>query len=63
MVTVFAIWALGGFGYPDSAFPFAMNVISKLLAFVTVLTMFLPQRTQAQQQSRGTEQPEPQRTA
>jgi hypothetical protein len=42
MLGVFAMWALSGFGYPQSALPITMNVISKLLAFATALTMFLP---------------------
>ncbi len=47
MLAVFAVWALAGFGYPSAPVPFALNVVSKLLAFVTVLTLFLPQRAQA----------------
>jgi hypothetical protein len=45
MLAVFAIWSMSsGFGYPSSAGPITLNVISKILAFVTTLTMFLPQR-------------------
>ncbi len=44
MIGVFAIWALFGFGYPMSALPITMNVVSKLLAFATALTLFLPDR-------------------
>ena len=44
MIGVFGIWALSGFGYPQSALPFTMNVVSKILAFVTALTLFLPDR-------------------
>ena len=44
MLGVFAVWALSGFGYPSAAAPTTLNVVSKLLAFVTVLTLFLPQR-------------------
>ena len=57
MLAVFAVWALAGFGYPSAPVPFALNVVSKLLAFVTVLTLFLPQRAQAQT---GTQQPDSQ---
>src|SRR5215472_10227842 len=35
MLGVFGIWALSGFGYPNAALPITMNVISKILAFVT----------------------------
>ena len=44
MLGVFAVWALSGFGYPSAPAPITFNVVSKLLAFVTVLTLFLPQR-------------------
>src|SRR5215467_12333713 len=44
MIGVFGIWALSGFGYPQSALPITMNVVSKLLAFITALTLFLPDR-------------------
>jgi hypothetical protein len=42
MFGVFAVWALTGFGYPSAPLPFAFNVISKLLAFVTAATLFFP---------------------
>lgn len=45
MLAVFAIWSMSsGFGYPSSAAPITLNVISKILAFATTLTLFLPQR-------------------
>lgn len=44
MIGVFGIWAMSGFGYPQSALPITMNVVSKILAFVTALTLFLPDR-------------------
>jgi ABC-2 type transport system ATP-binding protein len=44
MLAVFAAWALSGFGYPQSALPITMNVVSKILAFITALTLFLPDR-------------------
>lgn len=62
MLGVFAVWALAGFGYPSTPVPFALNVVSKLLAFVTVLTLFLPQRTHAQVRDPATEQPKVQAT-
>jgi hypothetical protein len=62
MLAVFAVWALTGFGYPSAPVPFALNVISKLLAFATVLTLFLPQRAQALPGDPGTAQPKPQPT-
>jgi hypothetical protein len=47
MIAVFAVWALFGFAYPSALIPTALNVVSKLLAFVTVLCLFLPQRARA----------------
>jgi ABC-2 type transport system ATP-binding protein len=44
MIGVFGIWALSGFGYPQSALPITMNVVSKILAFIAALTLFLPDR-------------------
>ncbi len=44
MICVFAIWAVSGFGYPQSALPITMNVVSKILAFITALTLFRPDR-------------------
>jgi hypothetical protein len=43
MLVVFALWALAGFGYPSAPVPFAMNVVSKILAFVAVLGLFFPE--------------------
>lgn len=36
--------SLSGFGYPSTPAPYALNVISKILALITALTLFLPQR-------------------
>lgn len=47
ILVVFAIWALYGFGYPNTSLFYSLNVISKLLAFATALTLFLPQRARA----------------
>ena len=49
MMGVFAVWALSGFGYPSAPLPTALNIVSKILAFVTVLTLFLPQRPAPEQ--------------
>ena len=45
MLAVFAVWGLIGFGYPSTPAPFAMNVVSKILAFLTALSLFVPERT------------------
>ena len=47
MLTVFAAWALAGFAFPATPGPFAFNVVSKILAFATALTLFLPSRGEA----------------
>lgn len=44
MLVVFAAWGLAGFAYPSAPFPIAMNVISKLLALATALSLYLPPR-------------------
>jgi hypothetical protein len=48
MLAVFAVWALAGFEYPSVPLPYALNVVSKLLAFATILTLFLPLRAPAE---------------
>ena len=47
MLAVFAAWGLSGFGYPSAPLPYALNVLSKILAFVTALSLFLPRRAEA----------------
>jgi len=47
MLLIFAVWALFGFGRPSAPLPFAFNALSKVVAFVVVLSLFLPQRGQA----------------
>ena len=58
MLGVFAVWATDGFGYPSAPLPTALNIVSKILAFVTALTLFLPQRSAPEQvpQPDGNEQ-------
>jgi hypothetical protein len=41
MFFVFTVWALFGFSYPSSPVPFALNAVSKVLSFVTAVTLFL----------------------
>jgi hypothetical protein len=33
-----------GFGYPSASLPIALNITSKILAFVVAFTLFLPQQ-------------------
>ena len=47
MLAVFAVWALFGFGYPSAPIPITLNAVSKILAFVTALTLFLLPRDRA----------------
>jgi hypothetical protein len=47
MLGVFAVWGLSGFAYPSAPVPFALNVLSKILAFTAALSLFLPQRARA----------------
>jgi hypothetical protein len=45
MLAVFAVWSLDGFAYPSAPAPFALNVVSKVLALAAGLSMFLPERS------------------
>lgn len=42
MFIVFALWSLFGFAYPSAPAPLALNITSKILAFITALSMFVP---------------------
>jgi hypothetical protein len=42
MFFVFTVWALFGFEYPFTGIPIAVNMVSKILSFVTAITLFLP---------------------
>jgi hypothetical protein len=44
MLAVFAAWGLFGFSYPSAPGPVTLNVLSKILALIAALTLFLPQR-------------------
>jgi hypothetical protein len=46
MLAVFAVWGLAGFAYPSAPVPFMLNVVSKILAFVVTLSLFLHPRAQ-----------------
>ena len=48
MFLIFAVWARFGFAYPLAPLPFAMNVIGKMLAFATAISLFLPAKKSAQ---------------
>jgi hypothetical protein len=43
MLLIFAVWAVFGFAYPNAPIPIALNVISKILAFATAVSLFIPQ--------------------
>jgi uncharacterized protein YhhL (DUF1145 family) len=49
MLGVWAAWALAGFGYPSAPLPIALNIASKILAFVAAFSLFLPQQTAPRQ--------------
>jgi hypothetical protein len=61
MFLVFATWAVFGFAYPLSPLPITFNVVSKALAFVSVVTLFLPtdQMPQTQEGSASISAEEP----
>jgi hypothetical protein len=49
MLGVWAAWALAGFGYPSAPLPIALNVASKILAFVAAFTLFVPRQPAPEQ--------------
>ena len=51
MLAIFAVWALFGFGYPSAPVPTTFNVVSKILALITTLTLFVPAGTGADEQA------------
>jgi hypothetical protein len=54
MLAVFAAWRLfAGFRYPSAPGPITLNAVSKVLALVTAMTLFLPQRAQPDTPERG----------
>jgi len=46
MLAVFAVWGLFGFSYPSAPGPITLNALSKILALITALTLFLPERAE-----------------
>jgi hypothetical protein len=48
MLAVYAGWSLLGFSYPSAPGPVTLNVLAKILALVTAMTLFLPQRPPAE---------------
>jgi hypothetical protein len=53
MLALFAVWGLFGFSYPSAPGPIALNMLSKILALVTALTLFLPQRARSKTSPRA----------
>jgi hypothetical protein len=53
MLAVFAGWSLFGFSYPSAPGPIALNMVSKILALLTALTLFLPQRARSKTPQRA----------
>jgi hypothetical protein len=57
MLGVWAAWALAGFGYPSAPLPIALNIASKLLAFVVAFTLFLPRRSAPERTAAASSRP------
>jgi hypothetical protein len=57
LLVVFAVWGLSGFGYPSAPVPFALNVLSKIVAFAVALSLFLRQRAPASTPGAATSPP------
>ena len=41
---IFVVWALFGFAYPETPIPIILNMLSKILAFATAISLFVPQK-------------------
>ncbi len=41
MFLIFAVWAVFGFAYPSAPIPIALNMISKVVAFATAISLFI----------------------
>jgi len=57
MLGVFAAWALAGFAYASAPVPFTLNLVSKMLAFVTILTLLSPQPRPATANTTAVQEP------
>jgi hypothetical protein len=58
MLGVWAAWALAaGFGYPSAPLPIALNVASKLLAFVAAFTLFPLRRSASERTDAASSRP------
>jgi hypothetical protein len=56
MLAIFAAWSLfAGFRSPSAPGPITLNAVSKVLALVTALTLFVPQRVQSETPQRAQE--------
>ena len=42
MFLIFAVWAVLGFAYPSTPIPIALNMLSKVVAFGTAVSLFTP---------------------
>jgi hypothetical protein len=55
MLALFAGWSLFGFAYPSAPGPVTLNALSKILALLTALTLFLPPRAGSKTPERAQE--------
>lgn len=46
MFSVFSVWAMFGFGFPDEMLPKIFNIVSKILCFVTAAMLFVWQESE-----------------
>ncbi|HSW97897.1 MAG TPA: hypothetical protein VLF89_08785 [Candidatus Saccharimonadales bacterium] len=47
MFSIFTLWSMWGFAYPSTAIVLGFNIISKILAFITAITLFYPQKSKS----------------
>jgi hypothetical protein len=58
MFFIFAIWALFGFAYPSTPIPIALNMLSKVVAFATAVSLFATAPVAGEQAKAGSSHPD-----
>lgn len=57
MFLLFAVWALFGFAYPSTPIPIALNMLSKIVAFATAVSLFTTASVAGERAKAGSSRP------
>lgn len=57
MFLLFAVWALFGFAYPSTPIPIALNMLSKVVAFATAVSLFTTAPVYGERAKAGSSRP------